>query len=715
MSVSDTRVRRLLHEFRNRKERRSAQGTGVRHRRRWLTAGLAVASSLAAVLALGVAPALAVHDTGAFELDGNAVNGPAPGDDWDNVCHQVVGSDCSTTSDTSAFGGATAVDWVSEPNLNTTIFTGGGSKDPQDINQWAWKDGAGGLPDKDNLLHSFAAEYSLPPSSSCPSNGAPACDVLFFGSDRLDNSGDAQQGFWFFQNSIGLGSNSVGGGTGFTGVHKAGDVLVISDFSNGGSTSTITVYAWDPTCKKTTGSTVGTCGDANLRIKGTSTNANCASATPADSFCGIVNASTITMPWSFTDKSGTPGNGALNGEFYEGGLNLSAIGLGDKCFASVASETRSSTSTTATLKDFILGQFGQCGSSTTTQSSITGSTSIGSGSVSVSDSATVKVTGVSTWNGTVQFSLRGPIGGALETSTNIGGPVAVSNTTPTVPSGAATVTAAGDYCWSAHFHSTTTGVPDSNDNGENECFTVTPVTPALPTTAGPDVVLGNPVTDSADLSGTSNQPGTPAINPTTAGAPAGGTITFTLVKNDCTTLATGTGTNPQSVPVNGNGTYGPVNFTPDAVGTYHWKATYTPATGDPNNLTSTFNSDCSDTSETVVVNSVASSMTSAQSFIPNDKATVSAPAGGPLAGSMNFQVFENTDCSGTPIYTQDVPVTGASPQTVHTTNTMVSTTAANVSWQLTYTSSNPAQRSIPANCFEHSTLTIDNDGTVSSP
>jgi hypothetical protein len=82
---------------------------------------------------------------------------------------------------------------------------------------------------------------------------------------------------------------------------------------------------------------------------------------------------------------------------------------------------------------------------------------------------------------------------------------------------------------------------------------------------------------------------------------------------------------------------------------------------------------------------------------------------------MNFQVFENTDCSGTPIYTQDVPVTGASPQTVHTTNTTVSTTAANVSWQLTYTSNNPAQRSIPANCFEHSTLTIDNDGTVSSP
>jgi hypothetical protein len=671
-----------------------------------LTAGIAAIFTAAAMTVIGVEPALAVHDTGAFELDGNAVNGPAPGDDWDNVCHEVLGTDCSTSSNTN---GATAVDWVAEPNLNASIFTGGGSKDPQDINQWAWKD-AGGLPDKDNLLHSFAARYSLPPASTCPSGTASTCEVLYFGSDRLDNSGDAQQGFWFFQNSIGLLGNSVGGGTGFTGVHRAGDLLVISDFSNGGTTSTITVYSWDPTCKKTG----GTCGDANLRTLATSTNANCASAAAGDTFCGIVNPTNgTTAPWPYTDKSGN--SSYLQGEFYEGGVNLSALGLSNTCFASVASETRSSTSTTATLKDFTLGQFAACGSKVTTQSSVTGSTSIGTGSISVSDAATVTVTGVSTWAGTVQFHLRGPIGSTLETSTNIGGPVPVSNSTPTVQSATATVTAAGDYCWSAHFTSTTSGVPDRDDNQLNECFTVTPVTPALPTTAGPDVVLGNPVTDTADLSGTSNQPGTPAINPTTAGAPAGGMITFTLLKADCATLATGTGTNPQTVPVSGNGTYGPVSFTPDAVGTYHWKATYTPATGDPNNVGSTFNGDCSDANEDVVVTSVASSLTSQQSFIPNDSSTVTAPAGGPLAGSVKFEVFESSDCSGTAIYTQTVSVSGASPQTVSTTNTTVSTTAANVSWRLTYTSTNPAQRDIPATCLEKTALTIDNDGSATSP
>jgi hypothetical protein len=667
-------------------------------KRTWRVAVAGAAALL--VMTVGIPMALAVHDTGAFELDGNAVNGPAPGDDWDNVCHQVTGTDCSTTSNTT---GATAVDWVAEPNLNATIFTGGGSKDPQDINNWAWKDGAGGLPDKDNLLHSFAARYTT-----------SAGEVLFFGSDRLDNSGDAQQGFWFFQNSIALGSNSVGGGTGFTGVHKEGDLLVVTDFSNGGTTSTITVYAWDPTCKKTTGSTVGTCGDANLRIKATSTSANCGSASANDSFCGIVNPTNGTIaPWPYTDKSGN--STYLQGEFFEGGVNLTALGLGDRCFASVGSETRSSTSTTAVLKDFILGGFGKCGSSVTTQSSVTGSTSIGNGSVSVSDSATVTVTNITTWNGTMQFHLRGPIGSPLEVSTDIGGPVPVSNSNNPVQSSTATVTAAGDYCWSAHFHSTTSGVPDSDDDGTNECFTVTPVTPSLPTTAGDDVVLGNPVTDTAALSGTSHQPGTPAIDPTTPGAKAGGTITFTLLKNDCTTKATGTGTNPQSVTVDGDGTYGPVSFTPDAVGTYHWTATYTPATGDPNNVGSTFNGDCSDSNETVVVTSVKSSMTSAQSFIPNDSASISAPAGGNLAGSVKFEVFESSDCSGAAIYTQTVPVSGASPKTVSTTNTTVSTTAAHVSWQLTYTSTNPAQQNIPATCLEKTDLTIDNDGTVSSP
>jgi hypothetical protein len=364
---------------------------------------LLVVATVMGLVGLYLIPAAqAVHDTGRFQLDGDAATGtntagtPTADDDWDKVCHQYApsGTACGTTSNTTA---STAGSWVAEPNHNASIFTGGGSKDPQEISNWAWKN-AGGLPDKDNLLHSFGVRYSLPAASTCPSGSTDPtvpCDVLFFGSDRLDNSGDAQQGFWFFQNKITLGSTPLGGGTSFNGVHKNGDVLVISDFSIGGTVSTISVYVWDNTV------------NGNLRLLETSDAAKCRNALPAgDPFCGIVNPSTIAMPWSFLDKSGTPSNGALNGEFYEGGINLSLLGLSGECFSSVASETRSSTSTTATLKDFILGQFAVCSAGMTTQASATVAAPVLPGTA-VHDTATINVTGATSAldpSGTVTFS-----------------------------------------------------------------------------------------------------------------------------------------------------------------------------------------------------------------------------------------------------------------------------------------------------------------------
>src|SRR4051794_27962424 len=95
----------------------------------------AFVAAAAALMLFVPASSLAVHDTGLFELDGNAVTQPAvPGnDDWDRVCHQVQGGDCSTTSNTT---GAVAANWTDDGALNSTIFTGGGSKDPQDIPDW---------------------------------------------------------------------------------------------------------------------------------------------------------------------------------------------------------------------------------------------------------------------------------------------------------------------------------------------------------------------------------------------------------------------------------------------------------------------------------------------------------------------------------------------------------------------------------------------------
>ena len=411
----------------------------------------AVRVSLMVILGAGlifVRTLLAVHATGAFELDGNASStlpnsGP---DDWDRVCFEQAKKEglddlaatdrCTATGDTSLGGNpAVAVAWVAETARSATIFTGGGSKDPQDISNWAWKNDPnagdelhGGLPDKDNLLHSYAARYSLTPTvatGNCP-NGTPGptstipCDVLFFGLDRFDNSGDAQTGFWFLQNQVALDADTKsGGGFGFSGLHAQGDLLVISNFSNGGTTSQISVYKWESGCtgenKPKKGVGGFPCGAENLALLASNTAANCNQVSGTnDSFCGLVNGALITMPWDFTDKSGTSNNGAINGEFYEAGINLSLLGLAGECFSTVVSETRSSTSATATLKDFIIGQFANCIPGLTTQASATVATPVAPG-VEVHDDALVKVTGGTPGNitdptGTVTFFLCGPLG-----------------------------------------------------------------------------------------------------------------------------------------------------------------------------------------------------------------------------------------------------------------------------------------------------------------
>src|SRR6266511_557317 len=572
---------------------------------------IAVVLGIAALMLVIPSSSLGVHDTGAFELDGNAVSANAlppvgPADDWDRVCHQKTGGDCSTTFNAN---GATAIEWASDGTLNATIFTGGGSKDPQDISDWAWKDDSGGLPDKDNLLHSFAARYSLTPSAACPSAGAPTCDVIYFGSDRYDNSGDAQQGFWFFQNPVGLGSNVVGGGTGFTGTHTTGDLLIISDFSNGGGTSTITVYKWDPVCTAANNPDPS-CADSNLRTLASSATANCATAGVGDAFCGIVNPTDGTFaPWPFTDKSGF--NTYLQGEFFEGGINLSLLGLDNGGVASVGSESRSSTSTTSTLKDFVLGNFGHCVSGLTTTPKTgggldipAGGLSIGTGSVSVKDSADLAINGAANWSGTLKFFLckvDAPATCTSPSGTQIGATLNINQATvQPIFSAAATVTAAGRYCWRGDFTSTTVGVPNSTDDTAGECFIVNPVTPTLSTNATTAVGIGTAIGDSATLSGTASQPGNPVINGP-LGAAAGGTITFNLYGPGDAACANAP-VFSTSRAVSGDGTYPTgaqpaVSFTPAAPGIYRWVASYS---GDlPNTLDKS--GGCNDANETSVV------------------------------------------------------------------------------------------------------------------
>jgi len=415
----------------------------------------------------------------------------------------------------------------------------------------------------------------------------------------------------------------------------------------------------------------------------------------------------------------------------EAAVDLTAI-LSDgipQCLvlANVIPSTVTGNSDTADYKDTVLTpapELSNCESSTVTTpktssgADIPDDFSIGAGVVGVKDSAVVDVSGGQPApDGTVTFHLCKVDAPALCDAGGVEiGAVDVTGAMypATVTSPTAYVTSAGRYCWRAEYSGDAEdGIPASSDSRASECFTVDPVTPTLSTDASASVTLGGKVKDTATLSGTATQPTDPPINKTgVSGAADDGSIVFKLYGPSTTVCGSLVYTSP-AVPVSGDGSYDSPEFTPTAAGEYHWVAVYT--SGSVNTLSTTHNADCADAEEDVVVTTVASSISTAQRWLPNDSATISAAAGGNLAGSVRFELFTNGTCTGTAVYTQDVAVSGASPQTVGTSNTTAQTASGSFSWRVTYDSTNSAQRDIPASCHETSTLTIANGGTISSP
>src|SRR5262249_135603 len=143
-------------------------------------------------------------------------------------------------------------------------------------------------------------------------------------------------------------------------------------------------------------------------------------------------------------------------------------------------DTRSSQSLTATLFDYSLGTLGECTSTTVTTPSITTAQIPASGqpAVSVSDSALITVTGISTFNATLKFFICGPAVAAGTSCTSGGDQVGTTQTITaggTYPSVPVAVTEVGRYCWRAEFSGdSNAGVPPSKDDTTGECFTVTP-------------------------------------------------------------------------------------------------------------------------------------------------------------------------------------------------------------------------------------------------
>jgi len=281
----------------------------------------AICAVIAAVLVFFfIAPAaIAVHDDGLFELDGNASASAAPGDDWSQV-HAGTSSALATSF----------INDGTNPTDTTYLHTGG-SKDIEDFSSWV-PTSTDEAPDKDEIMHAYAAAYM----------SAEKHLVLYFGLDRFDASGDSQVGFWFAKDGV------TDDGTTVSGHHQVGDILILSDFVNGGAVPVVRVFKW-----------VGSGGsDGAIDEITPSGSADCASVGAGDDRCAIVNQDTENAPWSFTDKSGS--NDFHAGEFYEGGVDLTALGITDNCFSTFIAETRTSQATDARLKDVAMGSFPLC-------------------------------------------------------------------------------------------------------------------------------------------------------------------------------------------------------------------------------------------------------------------------------------------------------------------------------------------------------------------
>jgi Putative Ig domain len=230
-----------------------------------------------------------------------------------------------------------------------------------------------------------------------------------------------------------------------------------------------------------------------------------------------------------------------------------------------------------------------------------------------------------------------------------------------------TANAAGTWYWAASYGGDHNNVPVSS-SCSSEPVTVGTATPGLSTTPGSGGAVGSAVlNDSATLSG--------GLDPT-------GTVTFDLYapsQSNCT----GTADYTDTVTVSGDGDYSTSNAAAaDSVGVWNWTASYS---GDSNN--SSASSSCGSESVTVTGSGPTLSTTPSaggtyDSAVLNDSATLSG--GSSPTGSIIFDLYSpsQSNCTGTPAYTDSVPVSGNG--TYSTNNTSPANAAGTWNWTASY-------------------------------
>ena len=571
-----------------------------------------IGAALMIVGTVGPLTAGAVHDTGLFELDGNIIHDGLQTYDWGNLFNPN-GTRAVTPDPVN--GPLLATAFVNDSATPDTSYVSNSSKDGNDLP--TWQCGSVNNPTaKDNILHSYAALVQVP--AGAPDNAGH--EVLYLALDREANTGSVEgAGFWLYQDPTVACANGQ-----FSGLHKDGDLLIVSNFTNGGGTQQVQVFRWDHTVA----------GNLSQVASG----GVCGTSTPDDA-CGIANEvgvlgadingtiATPFLPGNTAAPLGAPAGdaGLLHDTFIEAGVDLtSLLPSGTTCFTNLLAETRSSPSVSAEIKDFAFMGLQTCVPPNMSTTATPGGTTVPG--TAQHDVANVgAVVGRPAPTGTVQFALCTPstagfvpANGCTSGGTNIGSPVTIAGGQATGPAvdGGTTPNdlAEGTYCWSATY------VPDANGSKNyvtktltapaGECFTIARTQPTIATTGA---VTGGKVgvastSDVVTIFGPTGSPTNADSVTFSLWGPVSGVPGATSCQSPTPLVTTSVRSGSQITQSGPNWTVTSASFVPQHAGTYIWTADFS---GD--SVNAPVSEPCNGTGETVLVPKATPSITTSAS------------------------------------------------------------------------------------------------------
>jgi uncharacterized repeat protein (TIGR01451 family) len=401
-----------------------------------------------------------------------------------------------------------------------TTFAGAGSETNNGLLSTFTYGASGNTPPKDDLSNVYAISHN-----------AANHNEVFFGGERIVNNGASHIDFEFLQASLAI-PNPCASGT-MSGHRTQRDLLLSTDFTNGGALSGSQLYSWS--CNGKAPGAAGYDAGKDFTVCDPAANGNPGNGDPQyvpvtdpASVFGV-NAGPITCGgWVCRDGSGAGTTTLLTNAFMEGGIDLTSIGF-TGCISTFLPHTRSSPSFTSVLKDFAGPiAFSNCKSPTiTTEQASAGITSganitVGLGA-SVTDTATLHDTAAHV-GGTVDYKLFSDANCTTQvgsTSTKSIDADRDGNGNVVLPtSDAITPLAAGTYYWTASYSG------DIQSGGQNNAATSACGAEVL--TVSPPVIDVTKTADAASVSAGTAIGFTVTVSNTGLGTAAGVTLTDAL-------------------------------------------------------------------------------------------------------------------------------------------------------------------------------------------